>query len=56
MKNLFKAIRNREAEKIYLDDFIPTEEQMEEFTIRGKKHTSVIKGDMGRTAHTRAVL
>lgn len=40
----------------YLDDFIPIEDQVQEFTIRGKKHTSVIKGDMDRTAHTRAVL
>lgn len=40
----------------YLDDFIPTEDQVQEFTIRGKKHTSVIKGDIDRTAHTRAVM
>lgn len=40
----------------YLDDFIPSEDIAQEITIRGEKITSVIKGDIDRTAHTRAVM
>ncbi|MBD5482653.1 MAG: ankyrin repeat domain-containing protein [Lachnospiraceae bacterium] len=40
----------------YLDDFIPAEDRVQEMTIRGKKYTTVIKGDVDRTAHTRAVM
>lgn len=40
----------------YLDDFIPQEDCVHEITIRGKTHTTVYKGDIDRTAHTRAVM
>lgn len=40
----------------YLDDFVAAEDTVQEFTIRGKKHKVVIKGDVDRTAHIRAVM
>ena len=40
----------------YLDDFAASEDIVQEYTIRGKKYETVIKGDVDRTAHTRAVM
>lgn len=40
----------------YLDDFVAKEDVVQVFTIRGKKHETVIKGDVDQTAHTRAVM
>lgn len=40
----------------YLDDFAASEDIVQEYTIRGKKYETVIKGDIDRTAHTRAVM
>lgn len=40
----------------YLDDFAAREDIVQEYTIRGKKYETVIKGDVDRTAHTRAVM
>lgn len=40
----------------YLDDFVPGEDIVQEVTLRGKKYETVIKGDVDKTAHTRAVM
>lgn len=40
----------------YLDDFVPKEDVVTSFTYRGKTRTTVIKGDIDRNAHTRAVM
>ena len=40
----------------YIDDFIPREDITQQYPIRGKEYTTVIKGDIDRTAHTRAVI
>lgn len=40
----------------YLDDFVASQDIVQGFTIRGKKHETIIKGDIDRTAHTRAVM
>ena len=40
----------------YLDDFIAREDIVQVYTIRGKKYETVIKGDVDKTAHTRAVI
>lgn len=40
----------------YLDDFVPSGDRVQELTIRGRKSTTVIKGDVDQTAHTRAVM
>lgn len=40
----------------YLEDFTPKEDVVTSFTIRGKTHTTVVKGDIDRNAHTRAVM
>ena len=45
-----------ENRSLFIDDFVPKEDVIREFTLRGKKHTSVQKGDTDRTAHTRAVI
>lgn len=46
-----------ESNKVrYLDDFVPGDDVVQEYTIRGKKHKSVIQGDLDETAHTRAVM
>lgn len=42
--------------KRYLDDFVPKEDIVQTYTIRGQKHETVIKGDIDRTSHTRAVM
>lgn len=44
---------NRE---LFLDEFVPVPDTVQEITIRGKTSTTVIKGDIDRTAHTRAVM
>lgn len=44
---------NRE---LFLDDFVPVPDKIQELTIRGKTSTTVYKGDIDRTAHTRAVM
>lgn len=40
----------------YLDDFVAREDIVQEVTLRGKKYKTVIKGDVDKTAHTRAVM
>lgn len=40
----------------YLDDFVSKEDVAQAYTIRGQKHETVIKGDIDRTAHTRAIM
>lgn len=46
-----------ESNKVrYLDDFVPAPDRVQEFTFRGRKSKTVIKGDLDRTAHTRAVM
>lgn len=40
----------------YLDDFVAKEDVVQAFTVRGRKHETVIKGDIDKTAHTRAVM
>lgn len=40
----------------YLDDFVPVPDRVLESTFRGRKTQTVIKGDVDRTAHTRAVM
>lgn len=40
----------------YLDDFVAGEDTVQVFTIHGKKYETIIKGDVDRTAHTRAIM
>lgn len=40
----------------YLDEFVPKEDLVQTYTIRGKEYRTVIKGDVDRTARTRAFL
>lgn len=40
----------------YLDDFVAKEDTIQEYTFRGKKYETVIKGDIDDTAHTRAIM
>ncbi|MDE6733020.1 MAG: ankyrin repeat domain-containing protein [Oscillospiraceae bacterium] len=40
----------------YIDDFVPQEDVTQTYTIRGREYTSVIKGNVDKTAHTRAVI
>ncbi len=44
---------NRE---LFLDEFIPQPDVTQEFTIRGKRYSTVVKGNEDRTAHTRKVM
>lgn len=44
---------NRE---LYLDEFVTQPDVVQYYTIRGKTYESVVKGDIDRTAHTRAVM
>ncbi|MDE7424440.1 MAG: ankyrin repeat domain-containing protein [Lachnospiraceae bacterium] len=46
-----------ESNKVrYLDDFVAKEDTIQEYTFRGKKYETVIKGDVDDTAHTRAIM
>ena len=46
-----------ESNKVrYLDDFVAKEDTIQEYTFRGKKYETVIKGDIDDTAHTRAIM
>ncbi len=44
---------NRE---LFLDEFIPQPDVTQEFTIRGKHYSTVVKGSEDKTAHTRKVM
>ena len=46
-----------ESNKVrYIDDFVSKEDIVQEYTIHGKNHETLIKGDIDRTANTRAVM
>lgn len=47
---------NRTNRVLFIDDFIPQKDVIENFTIRGKAYSSVRKGDVDLTAHTRSVI
>lgn len=40
----------------YLDDFVTREDVVQAYTIRGQQHETIIKGDIDKTAHTRAIM
>ena len=40
----------------YLDDFVTREDVFQAYTIRGQQHETIIKGDIDKTAHTRAIM
>lgn len=40
----------------YLDDFMPVPDKVQEYTVQGEVMSTVIKGDIDRTAHTRKVM
>lgn len=44
---------NRE---LFLDEFIPKPDVTQEFTIRGKRYSTVVKGSEDKTAHTRKIM
>lgn len=40
----------------YLEDFVPKPDIVQEYTVQGQVMSTVIKGDVDRTAHTRKVM
>lgn len=40
----------------YLEDFVPAPDTVQEYTVQGKTMSTVIKGNIDRTAHTRKVM
>lgn len=44
---------NRE---LFLNEFVPVPDKVQELTLRGKKSSVIIKGDEDKTAHTRKVM